>query len=96
MNRLLALFALCLCCDIAYAAEWHVDSLQGNDDAAKLDASGATSFKTIQAAINNAADDDVIKVAPGVYKTSLHEDAIHGRSRIFIGKPLTIESTGNR
>lgn len=88
--------ALCLCYDIAYAAVWRVDSVQGDDDAAKLDVSGATSFKTIQAAINNAADDDVIKVSPGVYKTSLHEDATYGRSRIFIDKPIILEATGNR
>lgn len=96
MNKLILGLVFCSLCGGLSAAVWHVDSVQGNDDTAKLDDSGETPFKTIQAAINNAADDDVIKVAPGVYKTSLHEDATYGRSRIFIGKPLTIESTGNR
>ena len=29
MNRPVDLFALCLCCDIAYAAVWHVDQNKG-------------------------------------------------------------------
>ena len=51
----------------AGAAEWFVDRATGDDTAAAADATGATAFKTIQAAINRASADDVIRVAPGVY-----------------------------
>ena len=78
------------------AATWQVDVATGNDAAAAADASGATAFATIQAAINRASANDVIQVAPGVYNDGVYTDADGGRNRVYINKKLTIESTGDR
>ena len=80
----------------AGAAEWFVDRATGDDTAAAADATGATAFKTIQAAINRASADDVVRVAPGVYDEGVYVDASGGRNRVYINKKLTIESTGDR
>ena len=44
------------------AAEWQVDVATGDDVAAAADSTGATKFKTIHAAVDKAAKDDVVPV----------------------------------
>ena len=74
---------------------WYVNQESGDDAAAAANTTGGTSFLTIQAAIDNAKDGDTIKVGPGTYNTTLAEND-YGRSRIFIDKPITLESTHGR
>lgn len=84
-----------LLCGSARATTWHVNGANGNDVAAAADATGATRFRTIQAAIVVASANDTILVDPGVY-TGPATTNDYGVSRLFIDKVLTIESTGSR
>ena len=79
-----------------FGATWQVNVATCDDTAAAADATGATAFATIQAAINRASANDVIQVAPGVYNEGVYTDADGGRNRVYINKKLTIESTGDR
>lgn len=82
-------------CHTLFAAVLHVEKT-GNDDNARSDVSRNTPFLTIQAAIDSANDGDTIKVGPGVYNTSEHYAESYGKSRIFINKEITLESTEGR
>ena len=96
MTRKIGMLALAaFLCGNASAVVWFVNQETGDDIAAKADLSGNTPFKTIQAAIDYASDDDTVKVGPGTYNTTLAEND-YGRSRIFIDKPIILEATGNR
>ena len=53
-------------CMNVVAGEWFVDQERGNDAAAAADATRATAFKTIQAAVDKASAGDVVTVLPGV------------------------------
>ena len=97
MTRKIGMLALAaFLCGNASAVVWFVNQETGDDTAAKADDSGNTPFKTIQAAIDKAADDDTVKVGPGTYNTSLYEDSGTGKNRITISKSITLEATGNR
>ena len=78
------------------ATTWRVNWTNGNDVAAAADATGATRFQTIQAAVAKALANDTILVDPGTYAGPATTNATDGVSRLFIDKALTIESTGTR
>ena len=67
MNRKFLAVAVATVSFSGIAAEWQVDVATGDDVAAAADSTGATKFKTIQAAVDKAAKDDVVRVYPGVY-----------------------------
>jgi len=73
---------------------WTVSQTTGDDTAAALDATGATPFKHLQAAINKAKAGDTINVGPGTYgeEEGVTDDA-NGRSRIYISKAITVVAT---
>ena len=73
------------------AAEWFVSKLAepgGNG-------SETAPFDTIQAAVDAASEDDVIKVMPGVYDTGSTYDG-YMESRVFLTKRLVLEATGTK
>ena len=83
------------------ATTWFVDLANGNDAAAMVDTTGTTAFKTIQAAVDNAAEGDTVMVGPGVYDTGA--TYIGGaptgqggitRCRVVIDKTLTLVGAG--
>ena len=67
MRRILAALAI-LSAGAAGAKTWTVNKATGDDAAARADATGATSFLHIQAAITNAnaKAGDTILIGPGV------------------------------
>ena len=84
---------LCLCA-FADPITWHVARETGDDAAAALDATGATAFQSIQAAVNKAKSGDTILVGPGVYDNETGTDTKTTVNRVWIsGKTLTIKST---
>lgn len=80
-----------------YGVTWHVDKATGNDNAAAADATGATPFATIQKAVEQAGDGDVILVAPGVYDQGNGDPPANGGwgfSRVgWANKKLVLKST---
>ena len=97
MTRKIGMLALAaFLCGNASAVVWFVNQETGDDTAAKADDTGNTPFRTIQAAIDHASDDDTVKVGPGTYNTSLYEASDTGKSRIIINKNITLESTDGR
>ena len=84
-----------------FSTTWSVDLANGDDAAARADKTGATAFKTIQAAIDNAVKNDTVKVGPGVYDTgakyigdSATGDGGNTRCRVVIDKTLTLIGAG--
>ena len=78
----------------AFAATWRVEKT-GDDTAAAADATGATAFLTIQAAVNKAVTGDTVLVGPGVYDDGVKDPTgNYGNARVgWANKVLTIEST---
>ena len=81
---------------VAAATTWTVDKTSGNDEAAFADKTGATPFKSLQAAITNinTKAGDTINVGPGDYgeEAGVTDDA-NGRSRIYVNKALRLVAT---
>ena len=94
-KRLFVAFSMLAACCSARATTWRVNWTNGNDVAAAADATSATRFQTIQAAVAKASADDTILVDPGTYAGPATTND-YGVSRLFIDKELTIESTGTR
>ena len=75
----------------AFAAEWYVDAVNGDDsyDGKTVQ----TAKKTIQAAIDSAAKNDTVKVAEGIYQDeNQYSDSIS--ACVVITKNLTLIATG--
>lgn len=102
MNRKFLAVAVATVSFSGIAAEWQVDVATGNDVAAAVDNTGATRFKTIQAAVDKAAENDVVRVHPGVYDSgecvSRVEDGGEGilSNRVWIAKKITLVSVAGR
>ncbi|MBQ6008590.1 MAG: hypothetical protein IJL17_08620 [Kiritimatiellae bacterium] len=82
-------------CLNAVAAEWLVDRTAGDDAAAAADATRATAFKTIQAAVDKASAGDVVTVLPGVYDEGgkpFTVSSVVSSNRVYITKNLTLRS----
>ena len=90
----LACVAAVACC--AEAVTWHVNQQRGDDVAAAADATGATPFLTIQAAVAKAAAGETVLVDPGTYTGPATTNATYGVSRVVITKAITLEATGSR
>lgn len=83
----------------AFAAEWYVDAVNGDDS---YDGKTAqTAKKTIQAAIDSAAKNDTVKVAEGIYQDeNVYEykdskgNPVVITSSVIITKNLTLIATG--
>lgn len=83
------------------STDWYVKTT-GDDAAATADATGATYFKTIQAAIDASAAGDTVWVEPGVYAdgetvspTAQGGDGV-SLNRLWIDRKITVASTGDR
>ena len=82
------------------AADWFVSA----EAAAGGNGSAAAPFKTIQEAVDAAAEDDTVKVLPGVYDQGATNawTTTHGghtfdqQTRVYVTKKLTIVGTGGR
>ena len=82
-------------CMNVVAGEWFVDHERGNDAAAAADATRATAFKTIQAAVDKASAGDVVTVLPGVYDeggATFTANSVVSSNRVYITKNLTLRS----
>ena len=75
----------------AVSSEWYVSC----SAAVGVDGSRETPFQTIQAAVDAAAEDDVVKVMPGIYDTGTTNDG-YMASRVWLTKRLTLEATGTK
>ena len=75
----------------AFAAEWYVDAVNGDDT---YDGTTAqTAKRTIQAAVDSAAKNDTVKVAEGIYQDENgYEDTV--KACVVITKNLTLIATG--
>lgn len=73
----------------ALAADWFV-ATNGNDSAAG--ASWGTAMRTIQAAVDAAADDDTVWVSNGVYATGQGAVAAGGTNRVTVGRAVMLRS----
>ncbi|MCQ2392122.1 MAG: hypothetical protein MJ240_11925 [Kiritimatiellae bacterium] len=80
------------------ATTWHVNQTSGDDVAAAADATGNTSFKTIQAAMAVVKAEDIVRVDPGTYTADdgYTTDTDGGFSTIYVPAKITLESTGSR
>jgi len=77
----------------AFAAEWYVDAVNGDDsyDGKTVQ----TAKKTIQAAIDSATKNDTVKVAEGIYQDeNQYSDSIS--ACVVIKKNLTLVATGTK
>ena len=82
------------CLNVA-AVEWFVDRAAGDDAAAAADATRATAFKTIQAAVDKASAGDVVTVLPGVYDEGgkpFTVSSVVSSNRVYITKNLTLRA----
>ena len=75
----------------AVSSEWYVSSSAATGG----DGSREAPFQTIQAAVDAAAEDDIVKVMPGVYDTGSTNDG-YMASRVWLTKRLTLEATGTK
>ena len=91
-------FSVLLAGDLtAETVTWHVDKATGDDMAAAADATGLTSFRTIQGAVDRAGSGDTILVAPGVYDEGGYGakyDGVVSSNRVYISKALHLKGTG--
>ena len=65
IRRIAAILACAVAANVASAVDWYVDDANG--DNGNDGRSAATAKKTIQAAVDRAANNDTVRVAPGVY-----------------------------
>jgi hypothetical protein len=81
--------AFALCAHALSAATWYV-APTGNDLSA---GTMVSPFKTIQKGVNVAAVGDTVLVEPGSYGTGYTTPPSSGKSRVVIGKNITVRST---
>lgn len=74
------------------ATTWQVEKT-GDDPTAEADPTGATPFRTIQAAVNKAAVGETIVIGDGVYDTSDgYTDNTSGKSLLYLQRAVTLKA----
>ena len=91
MKRLLSIIALVVACQASATNIWYVS----RSAAPGGDGSSEAPFQSIQSAIAEASEDDIVKVGPGTYDQDEIDDG-YMKSRVVITKRLTLEATGRK
>ena len=93
IRRIAAILACAVAANVASAVDWYVDDANG--DNGNDGRSAATAKKTIQAAVDRAANNDTVRVAPGVYSDS----NVYGNTAVAcvaITNKITLIATGRK
>lgn len=91
-SKMIALFLSAILMGNLSATTWQVEKT-GDDTAAAADPTGATPFKTIQAAVNKVSAGETVIVGDGTYDmTDGITDDTNGRSLVKISRVITLKS----
>ena len=91
-SKTIALFLSAILMGNLSATTWQVEKT-GDDTAAAADSTGATPFKTIQAAVDKAAAGETVIVGDGVYDTSDgYTSNGNGKSLLYLQRAVTLKA----